>query len=165
MKTENDEQQIQKSVNDALDKQVHQISPETQARLAQRRRLALDHARNKTHIWQHIFRPVPLAAAFTFSLALLLVLPKVQEAPESPERIATQQFDDLLLLSEFDDDTLELLEEIEFAYWLTEEMDTQAEGETIETHSSFSRPQSVYVAEKANQVNLAQPVLGGFING
>ena len=134
MNTNDEERRIQESANKALDNSLSSIDQSTQARLRETRMQALALA-EKPGIWQTMFKPLPIASALAFSFALIIALPQWQSSPSSNNTsfLAQQQaFDDLLLLSDVDDDTLELVEDLEFALWLTEEMDTPSEGSKFE---------------------------------
>lgn len=163
MTRHNDDKLLGKT-NEALDTSLQQISSDTQTNLSAIRHQALAHAMHKTNVWQRLFKPVPIAAVFTICFALVLVFPKVQDSPESSELIAAEQFNDLLLLSELDDETLELIEDIEFADWLSEEMETQAEGSAVETHTLYQHSPSIYSVEKNQKNALVYPLLLGLIN-
>lgn len=132
-----EEYRIQDSANKALSDSLSSIEQQTQARLRNSRMQALALA-EKQSIWQIILKPFPIASALAFSFALIFVLPQWQSNSTSENRqlFAQQEvFDDLLLLSEVDDDTLELIEDLEFALWLSEEMDTPSEGANIENQA------------------------------
>lgn len=138
MNINDEERHIQESANKALDKSLYSIDQNTQARLRESRIQALALAQ-KTSIWQSMFKPFPIATALAFSFALIIALPQWQSSPSSIHNstLAQQEaFDDLLLLSELDDDTLELVEDLEFALWLTEEIDTPSEGTEFEEQAS-----------------------------
>jgi hypothetical protein len=152
MNINDEERRIQESANKALDKSLSSIDQGTQARLRESRMQALALVK-KPGIWQAMFKPLPIASALAFSFALIIALPQWQSSPSSTNAsILAQQevFDDLLLLSEVDDDILELVEDLEFALWLTEEMDTPNEGSEFEEHArNFS------VQQTPNEANIS----------
>ncbi len=138
----NEEQRIQESTKQALDISLSSIDESTQILLQQSRKQALERA-NRSSVWQSVFKPLPIASALAFSFALLISLPQWQANPDTDKTtwLAEQQaFDDLLLLSDVDDDTLELIEDLEFALWLTEEMDTPSEDLKLETQAETKTP-------------------------
>jgi len=138
MNINDEERRIQESANKALDKSLSSIDQSTQARLRESRMQALALAK-KPSIWQAMFKPLPIASALAFSFALIISFPQWQSSPSSNNTslLAQQEaFDDLLLLSDLDDDTLELVEDLEFALWLSEEMDMPSEGSELEEQAT-----------------------------
>jgi hypothetical protein len=138
MNIDDEERRVQESVNSALDESLSSIDQSTQAGLRQSRMQALALA-ERPRIWQSMLKPLPIASALAFSFALIISLPQWQSSPSSngTSILAQQQeFDDLLLLSDIDNDILELVEDLEFALWLTEEMDMPNEGLEFEEQAS-----------------------------
>ncbi len=138
MNTDNEERIIQESAKQALDQSLYSIDKNTQDRLRDTRMQALNLA-SKPSNWQTLFKPFPIMTALAFSFVLIIALPQWQSSPalNNTNLLAQEQaFDDLLLLSEIDDDTLEVLDELEFALWLSEEMDTLSEGSEFEEQAS-----------------------------
>lgn len=121
---------IETQVSKALDQSLEQLSPRTQAQLRQARERALATAGKKTGSMQWL-RPVPIGgAAFALCLLMVLVWPSLQTVEHSLPSLAFEEgLEDLILVSEMDEETLALVEEIEFAYWLAQEIpDDRADG-------------------------------------
>jgi len=137
MNINDEERRIQESTNEVLDKSLSSIDQNIQARLRETRMQALARA-EKPSIWLSMLKPLPIASALAFSFALIIALPQWQSNSSSKNSMLAQQqaFDDLLLLSEVDDDTLELVEDLEFALWLSEEMDAPNEGSDFEEQAT-----------------------------
>lgn len=107
-------------VSAALDNSLDQVSPEVQARLKQARISAMANSERKS--MPSVFLPVG-GAAFALGMLLILVWPSMQETDQGLQAIAfEEQLEDLILVSEMDEETLAVVEEIEFAYWLAQEM-------------------------------------------
>ena len=144
MNINDEERRIRERANEALDKSLSSINQHIQARLRESRIQALA---EKPSIWQSILKPLPIASALAFSFALIIVLPQWQSSSSSNTNFLAQQqaFDDLLLLSEVDDDTLDLVEDLEFALWLSEEMDMPSEGSDFEEQANNQAAQQAFI--------------------
>ncbi len=134
MHTDKDEQPFKNTLNSALDDSLNKLSPETRQSLRNSREQALARA-VKPAFWSRQTYRLPLATAMAFSLAIVVALPLWQNegTVELSSGISqTSELDDLFMLAEIDDDTLQLVEDIEFALWLTEEMEQQTERNPFE---------------------------------
>lgn len=131
-----DKQDIEAQARAALDASLEKITPETQSRLRSIRQAALNKAESSPKVWRGLLKPGTIAA-ISFSFALVFILPQVSPVSEPTEQTMTQQFDDFLLLSELDDDTLELIEELEFAEWLSDEIAQQSKDSKLEQNTSI----------------------------
>lgn len=125
----------------ALDDSVERIAPETRQALRSAREQALRVAERKT-FWQQPF--LPLASGLAMVMVIVLIWPGVEQdvIPDSQSAsspIADNQslplsqgqqgenLEDWLWVSELDNETFELVEEIEFAYWLSQAMSEESD--------------------------------------
>lgn len=117
------EQDLHQHANKALDESTQTLSPDVQRQLNEARQKAiLSRDADQTVSSNWISRPAfGFATAASVCLAIILSLPNEQEI-DSPLAV-NQHLDDLLLLSQLDNTDLEIVEDLEFAYWLSEQLD------------------------------------------
>jgi Protein of unknown function (DUF3619) len=110
-------------ISHALDQSLEQISPSVAEKLRHARVAALAESERTTSVFR-LWAPAPLGgAAFALGLLLILVWPSLRDTEHGLSALAFEErLEDLILVSEMDEETLSLVEEIEFAYWLAQEM-------------------------------------------
>jgi len=126
-------EQIAKQSNAALDDSIESLSPSVEARLQQSRRIAIHSLMNQQQSAQSSqFNLWPLLNVKVLSAGLAcclmvfftLSLTTNQHAPNSSTFLSSNtDLSEFILLSNFDDTELEVIEDIEFAYWLSQELD------------------------------------------
>lgn len=152
-----DEQHIEAKANKVLDESLNNLSPETQARLSESRKHALMMA-GKPSFWQAFIKPIPIASALAFSFALIIALPQWQSSSshhlnDRNSLAIHEEFDDFLLLTEVDDETLEIIEDLEFALWLSEEVELPNEDSEFEEQA---HNHSIQNTSKGQKTRLAE---------
>ena len=98
------EDTIDRQVNDALDQSIESLSPEVRRKLNQARIAALEKKSRFIPIWK-------LASGVGFVFALLLF----------SQFISLPVEENLTPFAEVLEEDMEMLEELEFVYWMTEE--------------------------------------------
>ncbi len=120
------EDDIQQHANQALDESSRTLSPEIRQHLYEARQRALSHPPQP---W--FKRPLGgFAVAASFSALLLLNYIPTQQSNPMPD-LAKTSLEDFILLSSFDESDMEIAEELEFAYWLTEQLDNESTPEYL----------------------------------
>jgi hypothetical protein len=126
--------ELEQHAKQALDRSAQEISPDVRQSLYEARQIALS---KQETTW--LKRPiVGFAVAASFSALLLInYLPNdtSQQAP-TPPQIANTTIDDtaldeLLFLSNFDEIDMAVAEDLEFAYWLSEQLENDSSNETL----------------------------------
>ena len=110
-------EELEQKSRQALEQSIERLSPELQKRLLAARQTALQ-ARPKPW-WQNSWLGWGLAA----SLSLGVLLTTVPE--RSPEQASNSALDEFILLASMDDTDLEIIEDIEFADWLSQAFESE----------------------------------------
>ena len=110
-------------VSQALDQSLEHVSPSVAEKLRHARVAALSESERQGSVFR-LWAPAPVGgAAFALGLLLILVWPALNDTEHGLSALAFEErLEDLILVSEMDEETLSLVEEIEFAYWLAQEM-------------------------------------------
>lgn len=117
------ENQINHHSKMVLDKSVDELSPELQSRLSVARHAALE------RLSEQCSSPVlsmvntkTLCAGLAFSLLALLIWPLLEPSPisDTPSMASNIRLDEFILLTTLDETDLDVIEDIDFAYWLSE---------------------------------------------
>ena len=104
-----DNSDIENQVNQALDDSIENLSPDIQRQLNRMRIEATQPKRTRLPMWQ-------TAAAFSVMLAVVagwLMMPQTPEMPLEP-------------FAEVLEEDLDMLDDLEFAYWMAEEAESAA---------------------------------------
>jgi len=125
----NSEQKLAEQTAKALDSSLEQLSPNISARLEAARKTALA-TKAKPGTFQNwnfsqLFRPQALSAGLALSVCLLIVWnlsPHIDQ--QTPTFASSQNLSEFILLSTLDETELDIIEDIEFAYWLAQELET-----------------------------------------
>lgn len=146
------EQEISASINKVLEQQVDSLDDSVQQRLFEARREAMQatHANaNKRRFVLPVWSTLAVSGALSVFVALIM-WPQFDVSKPPLERVAeVDALDELLWLSEIDDESLELVEELEFAYWLSQELD--GEMDELERDGAFlGKPESTAVGASRN---------------
>jgi len=135
--TEKSAKHIEKQSNAALNDSVESLSPSVETSLQQARRIAIDSLENQHQSVQRrlfnlgsLFNIKVLSAGLACCLVVFFTLPFItnQPNPHSATFLSSNTaLSEFILLSDFDDTELEVIEDIEFAYWLSQELDQGSE--------------------------------------
>jgi hypothetical protein len=98
--------ELEDTINHALDQSIETLSPEIRRSLNQSRFNATE-KKSRRVIW------IPLASAMSLAFALIIGW-QISQPPATSETV----FADVL------QEDLEMLEDLEFAYWISEEIDS-----------------------------------------
>ena len=129
-------QKMVENTNSALDKSVESLSPNVQSRLQQARENAVNHqiqAKSFANLYAYFIRQSfttqAMEAGMAFCLLALVIVPfisSIKETTIEPSLARSNSvIDEFILLSNFDDTELEVIEDIEFAYWLSQELEDE----------------------------------------
>jgi hypothetical protein len=128
------DKELEHQANKALDKSTREISPSVRQGLYEARQAALS-AQNKTWFRRPI---VGFAIAASFSAILLVnYLPTdlSQESPSLPQVAShspnSAEFDDFMFLASFDETDIAIAEDLEFAFWLSEQLEDDSNIEIL----------------------------------
>lgn len=128
------DKELEQQAKQALDKSTQTLSPELRQRLYEARQTALS-KREKPWFKQPF---VGFAVAASFSAVLLVnYLPQDPlQNEQMPDQIAdntvnNSALNDLMFIASFDDIDMEIAEDIEFAYWLSEQLENESSTETL----------------------------------
>ena len=102
--SENQENSLESQVNEALDHSIDNLSPDIRRHLNQARIKASEPKANKTLFWKS-------ASAFSLAFALVIIWQS-----QTPQNESTET-----LFAEVLQEDLEMLDELEFVYWMSEE--------------------------------------------
>lgn len=140
----NTDQKLAEQTVEALDASIEQLSPDISTRLKAARRTALA-VQEKPEINQNwhqfqFFSPKTLSAGLALSVCLLVfwnLLP-LNSQQQTPTFASSQNLSAFILLSTLDETELDIIEDIEFAYWLAQELETQGSSDTssLGTHNN-----------------------------
>jgi len=139
-KKQGHQQSIPERSASALDKSIEDLSPEICDRLEAARKIAIDSQsetkqKNKVYTWFNSLSPTalkPLSAGLAFSFCLVVfwaMLPpstsqKTLNMTSSPDLSA------FILFNTLDETERDIIEDIEFAYWLAQELGTEDHFDT-----------------------------------
>jgi len=152
---ETDNDKLVDATSSALDQSIESLSPNVQSRLQQARENALNHqTRSKlfanlcSFFRRQSFTNQALEAGLAFCLLALMVFPIISSIKkttiEQPLASSNSALGEFILLSNFDDTELEVIEDIEFAYWLSQE---------FENENDIDRPHNGALYDNAVQHN------------
>ena len=133
------EDDIKQGANYALDKSINALSPHINTRLAEARYHALNSSQqeSKTTL-PDLFSFRLIGPAFACILALAIFIGIEHDHPSDTHVFADIQnlenMDAFLIYANTDEAELDTIEELEFAYWLSEEL---ANDQTIPTNKAF----------------------------
>jgi len=126
----NNDQQITEKTNAALDESVENISPTVQSSLDQARSVAVEKIEHRQPSVLNIrslfdLRILSAAVACSFFAFLILPLISIQNTEQNVTDLLSSNsgLSELILLNTFDETELDVIEDIEFAYWLSQELD------------------------------------------
>ncbi|TQV75201.1 DUF3619 family protein [Aliikangiella marina] len=108
----NDDSKVETQINQALDDSVENLSPDVRRRLNQIRMRATEQKTSGFPIWK-------TAGAVSFAVVMGLVFQLAPNQQEAQNETFAQILEDDLLQED-----LEMLEELEFIYWMAEESDS-----------------------------------------
>jgi len=152
---ETDNQKLVDTTSSAFDQSVESLSPNIQSRLQQAREKALNHQTRSTlfasllsFYRRQSFTNQALEAGLAFCLLALMVFPFISSIEETsieqPLASSNSTLGEFILLNNFDDTELEVIEDIEFAYWLSLE---------FENENDINRPHNDALHDNAVQHN------------
>jgi len=141
---ETDDKKLVDDTNSVLDKSIESLSTTIQARLQQSRESALNHqTRSKSFANLHSYFTrqsltiQTIEAGLVFCLLALMIVPfiySIEETTIEPYLTGSNSaLGEFIMLSNFDDTELEVIEDIEFAYWLSQELEN--ENDIDQTHN------------------------------
>ncbi len=118
--------EIEQHSKQALNESLRDVSSEVRQSLYESRRAALTTQKN---VW---FKQATMGLALAAGFAAILLVnyfPKQQIEPFSQH--AHANIDDFMFLSTFDETDLEVAEDIEFTYWLSEQLENETSPEIL----------------------------------
>ena len=140
----NTDQILAEQTVEALDASIEKLSPDISTRLKAARRTALA-VQEKPEINQNwhqfqFFSSKTLSAGLALSVCLLVFwnLIPLNSQQQTPTFASSQNLSAFILLSTLDETELDIIEDIEFAYWLAQELETQGSSDTssLGTHNN-----------------------------
>jgi len=128
------DKQIAKQSIAALDDSIESLSPSVEARLQQSRRIAIGKLENQqqsaqgnlVNLWSLLTVKV-IGAGLACCLVVFFAVPFLDNPSTQPSISSNTELSEFILLSHFDDTELDVIEDIEFAYWLSQELDQHSE--------------------------------------
>lgn len=121
MCADNNQHELEQDARQALNSSVDELSPEIQRRLQQARSAALE-AQPKPRLR---FPNVWLGWGLTASLcaAVYLSVGSQTEPQYTPELASNSKLEAFILMTSLDETELEIIEDLEFAYWISQQLD------------------------------------------
>ncbi len=124
------ENEIEKKAIHALDDSLDEISPEVRQGLYEARQKALS---TKSKPWFQQPAVGWAVAAGVSGLLFVNYFPQQQEGiSEANASLASDvDIEDLMFLSSLDETDLDIMQDLEFSYWLSEQLNDEEESETL----------------------------------
>ena len=123
MQDDKDKLTLEKRVNGALDDSIEELSFEVQQRLTQMRKVA---TAPKAQI-----RWINYAASWKTATAVLLIVSLSWNFLSPQDEKLSIEVADITPFAELLQEDLEMLDELEFVYWMAEESDSESETATL----------------------------------
>jgi len=124
----------------ALDKSIEDLSPEICGRLAAAREIAITSQsdtkqKNKVYTWLNSLNPTvlkPLSAglAFSFCLVVFWAMLPPSTSQKTLNMSSNPDLSAFILFNTLDETERDIIEDIEFAYWLAQELGTEDHFDT-----------------------------------
>ena len=143
-KKQNNQKNIPEHSASALDKSIEGLSPEICERLEAARKIALASTpnsqsnpkpTNKVYTWfknldATILKPLSTGLAFSFCLAVFWAILPSDTSQKTPNMASSPDLSAFILFNTLDETERDIIEDIEFAYWLAQELGTEDHFDT-----------------------------------